>query len=280
LKPSVKLDHAVIVQPLGPVEELRVIEGGGGGGQGQAVDVEGLAHPVQQVRHLRPACRVADAQPGQAVGLGEGAGEDQVGELLQPLQGRRPPRRVHVFHIGLVQHHHGLGPGQGGQGGMQGAVVQQGAGGIVGIGDPDHAGVAFHPGQHGVQVVAEILGRRLDADGAGGLGGQGIDGEGVARIDGGGTRRQEGPGHQVQHVVGAVAQDDLVQAHIQPGRQGGLQGVAVAVRIEGDFGHGIGDGLFRPGADAQGFSLEASLTMSASFRPISRASSEIGLPGW
>jgi hypothetical protein len=35
------------------------------------------------------------------------------------------------------------------------------------------------PRQHGVQVVAEILGRRLDADGADGLGGQGIDREGM-----------------------------------------------------------------------------------------------------
>ena len=30
----------------------------------------------------------------------------------------------------------------------------------------------------------------------------------------------------------------------------------------------------------RGFSLEASLTMLRSSRPISRASSEIGLPGW
>ena len=30
----------------------------------------------------------------------------------------------------------------------------------------------------------------------------------------------------------------------------------------------------------RGFSFEASLTMSFSARPISRASSEIGLPGW
>ena len=30
----------------------------------------------------------------------------------------------------------------------------------------------------------------------------------------------------------------------------------------------------------RGFSLEASLTMFSSFNPSSRASSEIGLPGW
>jgi hypothetical protein len=91
---------------------------------------------------------------------------------------------------------------------------------------------------------------------------------------------EEGAGDHLEHVVGAVAEHDLVDRHAVAAAQGVLQLEAVAVRVAGDVGQGALHGFAGLLADAEGFSLEASLTMEASSRPISRASSEIGLPGW
>ena len=72
---------------------------------GEAVDIEGLAHPVEQIGNIRVRQSVADTQSRQAIGLGKGAGHDEVGEITQPLTGIREIIVVRVLKVSLVDHH-------------------------------------------------------------------------------------------------------------------------------------------------------------------------------
>jgi hypothetical protein len=71
---------------------------------------------------------------------------------------------------------------------------------------------------------------------AGSLGGQRIDGESVLGEDGLALGAEEGAGDHLEHVVGAVAEHDLVDRHAVAAAQGVLQLEAVAVRVAGDVG--------------------------------------------
>ena len=229
---------------------LGVVQGGQGPGLGQAVDVEGLAHAVQQVRDPRVADAVAHPQGGQAVDLGEGAGDDQVGELPHPAAGVREVRLLDVIGVGLVHHHH-AGQGQGGDEAVEPIRRQPGPGGVVGVGDPHHPGLRVDQVLHGVQVVAIVAGRGDPGPGPDRLGGDGVDGEGVLGEDGLDPGLEEGAGDQIQDIVGAVAQGDGGGIDPVLASQGGAQLEAAAVRVAAEFTQGRLDRRPRQPAGAQ-----------------------------
>ena len=107
--------------------------------------------------------------------------------------------------------------------------------GLLGLATNSDARRRRDGGAHRRQVVAEVARRNLDAGRAPRLHGQRIDGEGVARIDGLIAGPQERLRHQLQDIVGAVAEDDPVGGHAVAFRQRGLQREAVAVGVAAEF---------------------------------------------
>ena len=157
----------------------------------------------------------------------------------------------------------------------------RGAGRVVRVGDPGHVGLVVDRVRHRLEVVAEVLRRHGDRARAARLRGQRVDREGVLRIHRRAPGPEEGERHQLEHVVRAVAEHDLrhvdavaprrapasARSRCRPGSaRSRASARSIAARVRGPM--------------PRGFSLEASLTMPASSSPISRASSEIGLPGW
>ena len=129
-----------------------------GGHHGRGIDVERLAHPVQHIGNLRVADAIADTQAGQAMNLGEGARYHQVRVFLQTFNPIRVVTFLHVFEVGLVQHHdHPLRNAR--QELIQGMGIEPGASGVVRVGHENHPGALGHRLSHGRQVVAIEIGR-------------------------------------------------------------------------------------------------------------------------
>ena len=129
---------------------------------------------------------------------------------------------------------------------------EPGPGGVVGIGDPDHPGALVDQGRHGLQVVAVVARRGDPGGGPHRLGGDGIDGEGVLGEDRLGPGLQKDAGHQIQHIIGAVAEGD---GHRATPRDGRRWPGATRSRRHPDSARvrqGRGDGRPRPRAGAQG----------------------------
>ncbi|MCY1428711.1 hypothetical protein D9M71_446070 [compost metagenome] len=155
-----------------------------------------------------------------------------------------------VFDVGLVQHHqhvfrHAF------EEARQGVRAEPGAGGVVRVGDEDHAGIGVDGRQHGFEVMPPVLRRHHLALGADGLGGDRVDGEGVLAEHGVQAGSQVGAGHQIEDVVGAVAEGHLGRRHAAALGQLALQFEAVAVGIAGQFGQFGADRFEDLGAGAE-----------------------------
>ena len=79
--------------------------------------------------------------------------------------------------------------------------------------------------------MPEVAGSDFDAVRAARLRRERIHGEGVARIHGGIAGPQERLRDQLEHVIAAVAEDDLVRGHAVARRERGLERETVAVGI-------------------------------------------------
>ena len=209
-----------------------------------------MANAIQQIDDRRAAQAIAHPQTGQAIGLGEGAADEQVGKTGQPGDGVVALLRPEVFGVSLVEHHQNLGRHLA-QEGLDPVAGKEGACRVVGIGNEDHPRGGSDRRQHGIQVMAEVLRWHLDTTGARRLGGQGVDRKGVAGIDGFAIRTEKSPGGQLKDIVGTVAENDLIQGHTVTPVQGILQLEAVAVGVAGNVCQRRLNG--RPGllADAQ-----------------------------
>src|SRR5690606_3703077 len=82
-----------------------VFQAGNGGGQRQAVNVERLTYAVQHIGDLRVADCIAHPQGGQAVGLGEGSTDNQVGVPPDEVETVEGVGDVDIFGVGLIQHY-------------------------------------------------------------------------------------------------------------------------------------------------------------------------------
>ena len=162
-------------------DELHVVERGRRGGERDAVDVERLAHAVHDVGDRRVRERVADAQAGQPVGLGEGARDDQVrdgacsqltlsaaqvgaaGTRCRPR--RAPPARARA----RVRRKASTASGR--------AKVPVG---LFGLAIHDDVGLVVDRARHRLEVVAVVCRRHDDRARAARLRGERIDREGSA----------------------------------------------------------------------------------------------------
>ncbi len=240
LQGSDQLRHAATIQLIAGVEEFVVVQRSQCPGQCQVIDVERLAYPVHQVGDLRRGQGVADAQTGQAVDLGERAADNQIREVLQPAGRINPLGCRDVLVVGLVEDDHHVLRNAFEEGAHLG-IRQEVAGRVVRVGDPHDAGIRTDGRQHGIEVVAVVPGRRDDQLGPGRQRGQRIHGKGMLGEDGGAPRRQEDAGDQVEHIIRAVAQNDLILGNATP--FGHLGDEVELVRVALDPADGFLDGL-------------------------------------
>ena len=209
---------------------VRAPQSGLGGEEREAVGIERLPHAVHQIGELRRTDAVADAQGCKPVDLGEGPRDDQVRVGVEEPDGTRTAGQV--LRVRLIDHD----PDRWWHAREEipdGGIVHPGSGGIVGVGDVDDPRGRVHCGGHGVEVVTPV--HRTHAHhatiGAGDC--QWIDDEAVFVHDTGRTRRHRHASGQVQDVVGAIAEGDLLRSDAMMFRQGRLETEAIAVRVAG-----------------------------------------------
>ena len=144
-------------------DELHVVERGRGRGERDAVHVERLAHAIHEVGHRRVRERVADAQPGQAVGLGEGARDDQVRMALAAtsrVSARSSRGRYSLYASSSTTSDARAAPRR--RNASSSSAPREGAGRVVRIGDEDDARLVVDRARHRLEVVAVVLRRHHD----------------------------------------------------------------------------------------------------------------------
>ena len=105
---------------------------------GEHVDAERLAHDVAGLAELLGSDRVADAQPAEAVDLGERAQQDQVVVALEQVEARVRVLERRELDVGLVEDHRDVARQVGGPG-VDLLDRQHRGGRVVGVADDDHA---------------------------------------------------------------------------------------------------------------------------------------------
>ena len=128
--------------------------------------------------------------------------------------------------------------------------ARQGAGRIVGIGDPGHVGLVVDRLGHRLEIVAVVLRRHHDRARAARLRGERIHRERVLGQHRGAAGSEEGERHQLEHVVRAVAEDDRRRVDAVARRERLLQLEAVAVGVARDPADRRLDRRASPRADA------------------------------
>ncbi len=98
---------------LRPQLEVLVVQGGDGGVLGGDRGVEGRADAVDRVGDVQRAIAPADPKRGEAIDLGEGAGDHDVFGGAGQFQAIVEARIVGELGIGAVDHQHHV-TGQGG----------------------------------------------------------------------------------------------------------------------------------------------------------------------
>ncbi len=83
--------------------------------------------------------------------------------------------------------------------------------------------------------MAVVAGRYFDALGAHALTDQSVDGERMLAVHGAGARPEEHPADDIEHIVGAVAEDDLLLTEAESCRQRSLEVEPGAIGVAGEF---------------------------------------------
>ena len=167
-------DHAAPCPHL-----LLRVQGGTRGDLGEGVDAERRADRPQPGDHLRVPQPVADADPGQPVGFGEGPQHDEVRMLAQQLVGADGVVHVHKVDVRLVeQHGHALGDLC--EECRQIGVFEGDAGRVVGAAQQKRAGALGDGGEQARKIVRSVgVERHLDGCSPGSLNGDRIRLEGA-----------------------------------------------------------------------------------------------------
>ncbi|MNL40658.1 hypothetical protein D3C87_1630240 [compost metagenome] len=117
---------------------------------GRQVDVEGAANAVHGVDHMVRPDHPADAGGGKAH-LGEGADHDDVLRFAHEVEADRIIGGGDIFGIGAVDDEQDVWAEAGVEAAHFG-IAEIGAGGIVGIGEPDHLGAVGDGGEKRVDI--------------------------------------------------------------------------------------------------------------------------------
>src|SRR5690606_19572223 len=92
---------------------------------------------------------------------------------------------------------------------------QPGAGGVIRIGDEDDAGTVINGGGHGIEIVAKVFRRYINAFGTNHFGHQTINSEGVLRSHHVVAVVHKNPGNKIEDIAGAVAQYNLLRLNAE-----------------------------------------------------------------
>jgi hypothetical protein len=103
--------------------------------------------------------------------------------------------------------------------------------GVVRVGDEDHLGHRRHGARHRLEVEAVVLERHDHADAADGLDDHGVDDERGMRDHRLLPRPEKCPREQLDEIVRAIAEDDVLRAEPVTPTEGLPQIVAAAVGI-------------------------------------------------
>jgi hypothetical protein len=243
-----------------------VEEAGEGGGLGEGVGVEGLAGALEDFDEFGRAEAVTDAEAGEALDFGEGAEDDDIAAGSHVLQG--VGGIVDEFVVGFVEDDDDVGWDL-----VHEAVDlllgDEGAGGVVGVGNEDFFGVRRDGGGHGVEVVNEAGVGDFDGFGTEDFGHEFVDEESVPGGDDVVAGLEEGVADEFDDFVGAAAEDDIGHVEAEFVGDGAAEFPAAAVGIDvgvGDEGlHGLlgfrggAEGVFVGGEFDDGGGVEAEL---------------------
>ncbi len=242
--------EAGVVVLAGGEEVVGVVEGGEGSDLGQRVDVEGFADFFEGSDEVGAADGVAEAEAGEAIDLGEGAKEDEVGSEVIANEGDEVEGVWEEVDVGFVHDEEDV---------IGDLVCEiedvlvwgEGAGGVIGVGDEDDAGLRGDGLEHGWEVMAVVEGGDGNEASTEEVGDDGVDGEAVLRDDGIGVGVEEGVADEFEELIGAVAEEEVggLDAEVAGEALLEVEGVAVGVEVDvGDGGVEGGDG-FRGGAE-------------------------------
>src|SRR5690606_25171318 len=211
--------------------------------QRQAVDVEGLPHAVQYIGDTRRRSGITNPQAGQPIRLAQRARDQQVRVAVQIVEAIGQLAVFGKFDISLVQYHQHV------RRDTLEEVLQRlganpGTGRVVRVGDKDHASLLVDGFEHAVEVVTVIDGGHHAAFRTYRLGTNRIGREGMGAEDRIAARRQPAPCNQIDDVVGAVTQSDLLRPETETLGQLGLELKTAAIGVAAQLGQ-LGSNRFK-----------------------------------
>jgi len=228
-----------------------VIEGSKGSGLANAGDVERSAKLVHFGYERRVADAVADAEAGESVDFGESAKGEDVVVLAEEFTGTRKIGAGSVFVISLVENDENITRNFFEEGGKF-VVAERRAGGIVGIGDIDDAGLRGNRRGDGVKIEGVITHRRLDEMAAGSANGNGEERKGTFAGDALEAGAEESAGGEVDYFARAEADEDFFEAHIVAGGEDFTETLAATIGIPVGFAQGAASSFHGLGGGAEG----------------------------
>ena len=240
---------AFIGDGFGFILMLLVVEAGEGTSLSDGVDIEGLAGALQDVDQLFVGDAVADAGASETLDLGEGAEDDDVATLADVFDG--VGRVVEELVVSFVKDDDHM-VGHFVHEAIDLLLANQGAGGVVGIGNEDFLGSRGNGGGHGFEImdVAGII--DLDGVGTEDFGHEFINKEGVLGGDDVIPRLKEGVADEFDDFITAAADDEIGHFEVELLGEGLTETVGGAVWIDVNVLDGVSHGNDGLGAGPEG----------------------------
>jgi len=228
-----------------------IVESGEGGGLAHTGDVEGSAELVHFGDERGMADTIADAETGEAIDFGEGAQGEDVVVLAEEFEGIGEIGALGVLAIGFIEDDKDIAGNFFEKGGEFGGA-ESGAGGVIGIGDVNDAGLRGDGSGDGVEIESEILHAGLDEIAAAGANGDGEEGEGTFAGDALEAGAEEGARGEVDDFTGTEADEHFFGTDGETRSKNFAETFAAAVGIPVGFAecaasgfHGFGGGAER-----------------------------------
>ena len=232
---------------LHPLEQLVL-----GGQRGHRGGLRDAVHAERQ--HGRPG-RGRDrlgrdhepgAQPGQAVGLGEGAQDRHVRPVAVEVQAVGHRLVADVLPVGLVEHDQAVGRHLVEEG-LELGRAHHGAGRVVRVADEDQPGARGDRGRHRGQVVGLVAERDPDRVRGGQVAQDRVRLEGAPRVHHLGAGLTDRLEELLGHSDRTAPDRDVLRRDAELVRDGPDQGLRAVVRVPVDRSRRLGDGIHHRG---------------------------------
>jgi hypothetical protein len=232
--------------------ELVIADGSHGRNLGEHRHVKGRPHPVHHAHQFRRAHPEPDTHSGQTVDLRKTADD----ENIFPAGGDEGHCSGEIRAVGeigidfIVDEKDIL--RQAGQKPVEGGLADRMAGGIIGIGEPDHFCARRDTRQDIVQIDGQLLHFGKHDPAAKGAHRDLVIGEGDLGDDGLVAFGEHGHGAGVNEAVAAIAEDDALGIDPDFGGNGQPCLAAARLRVGETFGRPCGDRFPGPRRHAEG----------------------------